>query len=400
MSDGGRSHGFSAEDESFRQEVCRFLETHLTEELRAVGRATTGVFTPEPLARPWHRILFRKGWIAPSWPVEYGGTGWSVVQQYIFASELARAEAPSLAAMSLRMVGPVLQRFGTPEQKTFYLPRILSGDDFWCQGYSEPGAGSDLASLQLRAVSDGDSYILQGSKIWTTQAQWANRIFCLVRTSNEGKPQQGITFLLVDMDTPGITVKPIITLAGEHEVNEVFFDGVRVPKVNRLGDEGGGWTVAKVLLEFERGGAQAALLCAHFDKLRDAIGDSCLHLPSDESERWAVRLAALEIELAAYEAFERRMIAALSRGNEIGPVSSILKLRASELLQDITTLALDFFASEIFRGADSSAFESNSNVAQYRQAVAPRYLNARAWTIFGGTSEVQRQLIARTFLGL
>ncbi|WP_293677238.1 acyl-CoA dehydrogenase family protein, partial [uncultured Phenylobacterium sp.] len=245
------------EDLAFRDEVRTFLDEHLTPELRQAAARTTSVFTEPRYSLPWQRILHARGWVAPSWPVEYGGTGWNEVQRSIFAAECARASAPGLAPMGLRMAGPVIMGYGTEEQKAHYLPRILSGEDYWCQGYSEPGSGSDLASLQLQAISDGDDYVLSGSKIWTTHAQHANRMFLLARTSREGKNQQGITFLLMDMATPGITVKPIITLAGEHEVNQVFFDNVRVPKSGRLGQENQGWTVAKYLLEFERGGAYA-----------------------------------------------------------------------------------------------------------------------------------------------
>ena len=383
--------GLSAEDEAFRAEVCAFLDTHLTEDLRAVGRGTTGVFTPQPLALRWHQILFCQGWVAPAWPEEYGGPGWTLAQQYIFASECARAEAPILAAMGLRMVGPVIQLFGDAHQKAFYLPRILSGEDFWCQGYSEPGAGSDLAALQLRAIPDGDDYILQGSKLWTTYAQWANRIFCLARTSQSKHPQQGITFLLVDMETPGIRVKPVITLAGEHEVNEVFFDSVRVPKANRLGDEGLGWNVAKALLEFERGGTQAAFLRARFDRFRAAANDGAAQ----------IALADLDISLTAYESLEHGVLASLSAGRSPGPMASFLKLRASELLQQLTELEIEHFAMAALPAAGSEVARNEPPIemSEGSRAMA-RYLNGRAWTIFGGTSEIQRGLMAKLFLKL
>src|SRR5580693_6687602 len=258
----------SSTDLAFRDEVRAFLDEALTPELRAAGRAVTSAFIEPRHSLPWQRILHARGWVAPSWPREHGGAGFTEMQRYIFASELARAGAPGLAPMGLRMVGPCLMHYGTPEQKAFYLPRILSGEDYWCQGYSEPGAGSDLASLQLRAEADGDDYVLNGSKIWTTHAQHANRMFLLARTRFDGKPQGGITFLLLDMATPGLTVKPIITLAGEHEVNQVFFDNVCAPMANRLGDENAGWMVAKYLLEFERGGGSAAGLQVSLKRLR------------------------------------------------------------------------------------------------------------------------------------
>ena len=236
---------FKPEHEAFRQEVRDFLDEELTDELREAGKLTASVFSEVEYSSKWHKILYNKGWIGSRWPEEYGGTGWDDMQRYIFSSECASAGAPSPTAMGLHMVGPVLMKYGTQKQKDFYLPRILSGDDFWCQGYSEPGSGSDLASLQCKAVREGDHYVVNGTKIWTTHAQYANRIFCLVRTDNTGKPQQGITFLLIDMDTPGIEIKPIITMAGDHEVNQTFFDDVKVPVENVVGEENDGWTVAK-----------------------------------------------------------------------------------------------------------------------------------------------------------
>ena len=247
----------SAADLAFQAEIRAFIAENLPADLQRAGRRATSVFIDKQYSLAWQRILHAKGWVAPSWPVEYGGTGWNEMRRFIFQMECIRAGAPSLAPMGLRMVGPCIMRYGTSEQKAHYLPRLLAGEDYWCQGYSEPGAGSDLASLQLSATSDGDDYVLNGSKIWTTHAHWANRMFCLVRTRFEGKPQAGITFLLLDMNSPGLVVKPIITLAGEHEVNQVFFDDVRVPKANRLGEENDGWTVAKFLLEFERGGGSS-----------------------------------------------------------------------------------------------------------------------------------------------
>src|SRR5215472_10778225 len=289
----------SPEDLAFRDDVRAFLDKSLTPELCDAGRRTTSVFTDPRYSLAWQRILHAKGWAAPSWPKEYGGTGWNDMQRYIFARECARAGAPSLAPMGLRMVAPAIMRYGTDEQRAHYLPRILSGEDYWCQGYSEPGSGSDLASLQLRAVSDGDDYVLNGSKIWTTHAHFANRMFCLVRTRFEGKPQAGITFLLLNMASPGITVKPIVTLAHEHEVNQVFFDNVRVPREYRLGAENDGWTVAKYLLEFERGGGSAAGLKVSLGRIRELArqrsGDDGACLLDDES--FASRLATVAVAI-------------------------------------------------------------------------------------------------------
>ena len=246
------------QERHFREEVRAFLDESLTPEILEAGRKTTSVFAPVKEAMAWQRLLHAKGWAAPHWPKEYGGTGWSVGQRAVFAEELVRAEAPPLIPMGLQMCGPCLIGFGTEEQKAHYLPRILSGEDVWCQGYSEPGAGSDLASLKTFAESDGDDYVINGTKIWTTYAHHANRMFLLVRTRRDGKPQAGITFLLLDMNTPGITVEPIVGLDEVPEQCQVFFDNVRVPKRNRVGEENDGWTVAKYLLTFERGGQDYA----------------------------------------------------------------------------------------------------------------------------------------------
>ncbi len=390
---------FSATDDAFRDEVHRFLDAELTEELRAVGRETTGVFTEWPLAKPWHEVLYRRGWAAPSWPKEYGGTGWSVVEQYIFASELAAAEAPKIPVMSLRMVGPVVMRFGRADQKARYLPTILSGEDFWCQGYSEPGAGSDLAALSTRAVSDGDDYIVNGTKIWTTHAQWANRIFCLVRTAASGKPQAGITFLLIDMDTPGITVEPIITMAGDHEVNQVFFDDVRVPKAGRLGEENEGWTVAKYLLEYERSVAHAAAIRAELAHVVCLAQTEALWGDAE----WRAKLAEVEISLDAYQGIEHRILSAASRGESPGPGASILKVMFSELTQRVTELGTEiigYHGLPMRQRAQPDRTNIEAIVPPEVASVMPRYLNARATTIFGGTNEVQRNLLAKLVLGL
>ena len=239
---------------AFREEVKAFLEEALTPELKRAGLYMTSVFSDFEASLVWQKILLKKGWLAPDWPVEYGGIDWTLAQKSIFLEESQKAGAPALISMAIQMLGPMLIKYGTQQQQDELLPRILSGEDIWCQGYSEPGAGSDLASLQMKAVSDGDDYILNGSKIWTSFAQHANKIFCLVRTNTEGKPQAGISFLLMDIDLPGITVDPIVSIDGEVEQCQVFFEDVRVPKGNLLGEENQGWEVAKYLLEFERGG--------------------------------------------------------------------------------------------------------------------------------------------------
>ena len=388
----------NAADLAFRDEVRAFLDANLPAALRAVGARTTSVFCDPQHTLVWQRILHARGWAAPSWPVEHGGPGWSVVQRSIFAAECARASAPGLAPMGLKMVAPAIMGFGTPEQKAFYLPRILSGEDYWCQGYSEPGSGSDLASLQLRAVSDGDDYLLSGSKIWTTHAQFANRMFCLVRTSSEGKAQAGITFLLLKMTTPGIEVKPIITLAGEHEVNQVFFDNVRVPKSGRLGQENQGWTVAKYLLEFERGGGSAPGLKVGMARAAEIASGCGADDPAARRRR-----AEAEIVVEAIDVSERRVLSALASGGAPGPASSMLKINGSEAVQRIDEMVIA--SAGYYAGVDQpDARAAGSNTTSVGPEVAltamARYLNNRAATIYGGSNEIQRDIIARLVLGL
>ncbi len=393
------------EEAAFRDEVRSFLAGHLPENLRQAGRLTTSVFTDRDYNIPWHKILHAKGWVAPAWPVEYGGTGWTEMQRYIFAAECARAGTPSLSPMGLKMVGPVIMKFGTPEQKAYYLPRILSGEDYWCQGYSEPGSGSDLASLQCRAVSDGDDYVINGTKIWTTHAHFASRMFCLVRTGTEGKPQAGISFVLLDMTTPGITVKPIVTMAGDHEVNQVFFDNVRVPKANRIGEENQGWTVAKYLLEFERGGGSGAGLKVALERLRstataERAGDGAALM---EEADFRAGVAQLATRADAIEMGERRGVTALSAGKNPGPASSMLKVQGTEAMQAIDELAVE--ALGFYAAPDQpQARTPGSNVAPIGPAhgltLVPRYLNNRASTIYGGSNEIQRDIMAKLVLGL
>lgn len=392
------------EHAAFRDDVRAFLAENLTPELREAGRLTASVFTDKTWNIKWHRILHQKGWVAPSWPVEFGGTGWDDMQRYIFTTESAKAGAPSLSPMGLRMCGPVIMRYGTPEQRAFYLPRILSGEDYWCQGYSEPGSGSDLASLQCKAVRDGDDYVINGTKIWTTHAHFANRMFCLVRTDNSGKPQDGITFVLIDMATKGIRVAPIETMAGDHEVNQVFFDDVRVPVANRVGPEGQGWTVAKYLLEFERGNAYAAGLNIALGSVRAMAemerSDGAKLISAPEFRR---KLDELAIDVAGLEFTEHRIMSALSNGQNPGPASSMLKTRGTETNQRINELgieAIGFYAAP----DQKAAREPFSNISPvgpaYGLTVMPRYLNNRASSIYGGSNEVQRNIMAKLVLGL
>ncbi len=394
------------EDIAFRDEVRNFLATSMTDDIRESGRLTAGVISDFPGALHWHQVLNEKGWIAPAWPVEHGGTGWSVMQRYIFDSECARAGTPRLYGMGLRMVGPVIMRFGTDEQKAEYLPRIRSGEDTWCQGYSEPGSGSDLASLQCRAVSNGDDYVINGTKLWTTGAQHANRMFCLVRTSTEGKPQQGISFILIDMATPGITVEPIITLSGDHEVNQVFFDDVRVPKANRIGEENQGWTVAKYLLEFERGGSaygpglQVALEGVRRIAGQERSGDGAALIDDDA---FRAKLAKAEMDVTALEYTEKRIMSALSQGQNPGAASSMFKLRGSEMIQQVAELAVEaigYYAAPYQPEARIPGSNADPVGPDYGITVMPKHLNSRATTIYAGASEVQRNIIAKLVLGL
>jgi alkylation response protein AidB-like acyl-CoA dehydrogenase len=325
----------------FRQEVRSFIEENLTDEMREAGRLQTSVFPNMQQAIAWQKVLHERGWAAPSWPEEFGGPGWDAIQQQIFREEAYRASAPTIVLQGLTMCGPCLMGHGTKEQQDFYLPRILSGEHIWCQGYSEPGAGSDLASLTTSAVADGDDYIVNGAKIWTSHAHEATHMFCLVRTTAEGKPQAGITFLLVDMSTPGITVEPIINLNGIHEQNTVFLENVRVPQANRVGAENDGWTVAKYLLEFERGSVCISPeLRRNLDLIRQAAAvestGSGGRLIDDRVFRR--KLAQKDIELNMLEFNERRILANVVKGGSPGLLSSVAKIVGMELFQGIDKL--------------------------------------------------------------
>ncbi|QUD90527.1 acyl-CoA dehydrogenase family protein [Phenylobacterium montanum] len=394
-------------DLAFRDEVRAFLDEKFTPDLRAEAARQAGVFAEADLNSRWHRILHQRGWIAPAWPKAYGGAEFTAVQRYIFDSELAEAGTPAIPAMGLQMCGPVLMGYGTAEQKAFFLPRMLSGEHYWCQGYSEPQAGSDLAALQCHAVRDDDHYVVNGTKIWTTHAHYANWMFLLVRTKTEGKPQAGITFLLLDMRTPGLTIQPIITLSGEHEVNQVFFDNVRIPIANRVGEENQGWTVAKYLLEFERGGSSFAA------RLRGALRQVKAIAQAEAADRggalWTdpdfrTRFAQVEVETLAVEFTERRVVSQLSTGAPAGDASaSMLKLKGTETMQKATELAVEAIGH--YAAADQRmALGVGANVSpvgpDHAATPVARYLNARASTIYGGSSEVQRNILARAALGL
>jgi alkylation response protein AidB-like acyl-CoA dehydrogenase len=383
---------------AFRDEVRQFLERALTPELRAEADRQVGVFASPELSAKWHQILYRKGWIAPGWPVEYGGTGWSALQRLLFEEECALMNTPVLPAMGLQMCGPALIGHGTAAQKQFFLPRILSGEHFWCQGYSEPSAGSDLAQLKTRAVRDGEHYVLTGTKIWTTYAHAANWIFVLARTSADAKPQSGISFILVPLDTPGITINPIKSISGEHEVNQLFFDGVRVPAANRVGGENQGWTVAKYLLEFERGGGIATNRTRRVTGLLKRLATRERALEPDLLRR----LAQLEIEIEATEWTQRRMLRDIDAGGSVGNANaSILKLKASELYQAASLLFLDALGGwGLVEQRDALDGRAPIRGPEYAVTGAARYMNSRAMSIFGGSSEIQRGIIAKTVFGI
>ena len=393
---------FSAEDLAFRDEVRAFIAESYPASLR--GKQDEGDELAKEDFLSWHQVLAKKGWVAPAWPVEYGGTGWSSTQRYIWSEETARADCIRLMPFGLAMVGPVIYTFGTPEQKAHFLPRILSGEDWWCQGYSEPGAGSDLASLRTKAVRDGDDYLVTGQKTWTTMAQHADWGFFLVRTDNDVKMQEGISFLLIDMKSPGIEVRPIITLGGEHEVNEVWLDNVRVPISNRVYEENKGWTCAKFLLAHERVGiAGVASSKRGVEKLKavaatEMEGDRSL-LANPFFRR---KVAELEIDLAALEYTELRTLAGMAAGKNPGPESSVLKIKGSEIQQRLTELTLEMaghYGAPYFRGFGEGDNEHPIG-QEWANRAAPTYFNARKTTIYGGSNEIQRNVIAKMVLGL
>ncbi len=395
------------EDAIFRDEVRAFLAEKLTPSLRAAGSRMTSVYADHTAQMAWQAILHERGWAAPAWPREHGGAGWSVTQRHIFERERVLAAAPPTSPMGINMAGPAIIRFGTAEQKDFFLPRMLSGEHFWCQGYSEPQAGSDLAALQMKAERDGDDLVCTGSKIWITHANVANWMFCLVRTSRGERKQQGITFLLIDMTTPGIEVRPIVMASGEWIQNQVFFDQVRVPVTNVLGEIDQGWTVAKYLLEFERGGsAYAPQLQVRLDALGEQIGTFA------EDALFANKLTSLAIEIEVLDALESESLTRLSQGQDLGADPSIMKIIGTELAGRLSELELEA-AGPLGRAWQPGVARAGGPIVGYPraishyasgepwQAIAPlRYLNTRAGLIYAGTNEIQRGIIAKADLGL
>ncbi|MEQ8268178.1 MAG: acyl-CoA dehydrogenase family protein [Parvibaculum sp.] len=398
---------FSKEDEAFRQEVRQFIEESYTPEMRAKhARSKHGYMDKENHVK-WQKALAKKGWLAPNWPVEYGGPGFTTSQKYIFDVEMGRAGVPHTVPFGPTMVAPVIMKFGTPEQKKRFLPDILETNVLWCQGYSEPGAGSDLASLQTKAENKGDHYLVNGSKIWTSVAQWADWIFCLVRTSKEGKPQEGISFLLIDMKTPGVKVEPLVLLDGtpgpHQEVNQVFFTDVKVPMENRIGEENKGWTYAKYLLEFERGNPYSAGLYRAISKTKKMAKETLVDggVLADDPE-FKARVADLESQILAMEFTELRIFSALSTGGNVGPESSLLKCRGTEIQQAISQLAVEVLGHYTIPFVEDGMIETNEPDIGPKNAftVAPYYFSLRKASIYAGSNEIQRNIMAKAVLGL
>jgi len=384
---------YSPEETAFRDEVRAWIGANLPSELRDKV-LNYRELTKDELLR-WHTMLARKGWIAPHWPKEWGGTDWTVVQRYIFEEECGAAGCPPIVPFGVRMCAPVLLRFGTDAQKQRFLPRIYNGDDFWVQGYSEPGAGSDLASLKTRAVREGDHYVVTGQKIWTTLGHYGDWIFCLVRTDPKTeKRQDGISFLLIDMKTPGITVRPIVLLDQSREVNEVFFDDVCVPAENLVHEENRGWTVAKFLLGYERMGTGNIAVCK-----RELARVKELAAPAGllNDTRFTDRLTRVEVELMALEITNLRYLDQLRGGRPPGAEVSLLKIKGTEIQQALTELMMQTAGplAPIFRPVTPDApFDALT------ATLFPRYCNVRKATIYAGSNEIQRNIIAKATLGL
>ncbi|QLL07593.1 acyl-CoA dehydrogenase family protein [Mycobacterium vicinigordonae] len=406
---------WSQDELDFQAEVRDFLAEKLTPDLRRAGRLMTSVYADHEASMAWQAILHERGWAAPAWPVEFGGCGWTLTQHYIFSRESTLAGAPSLSPMGIRMVAHAIIRFGTDAQREHFLPRILTGEVFFCQGYSEPEAGSDLAALSMAAVSDGDDLVCTGSKIWTTHAREANWMFALVRTSRTGKKQQGITFVLIDMTSPGIEIRPLVMTSGEEVQNQVFFDEVRVPKANVIGEIDDGWSVAKYLLEFERGGGAVS---PGLQVMAEEIGTVAADQPGPgggslaDDPAFARKLADARIRAEVLEILEYRVLAAVAQGRNPGAPSSMLKILGTELSQTLTELLLAaagpcgraYQPHVTAPGGPVTEFEPPADgyaSGQPWQAVAPlRYFNDRAGSIYAGSNEIQRNILARAALGL
>jgi alkylation response protein AidB-like acyl-CoA dehydrogenase len=392
------------EQRAFQLEVRTFVEERLPADIREKTRRGVSLAREDYVT--WQKLLNERGWMAPGWPAEEGGTGWTPVERYLFDEEMARGGTPRVVPFGVSMVAPVIIAFGSDEQKARYLPRILASDDWWCQGYSEPGSGSDLASLTTKAVRDGDDYIVNGAKTWTTMAQHADMIFCLVRTSSEGKKQEGISFLLIDMKTTGITVHPIETMDGGREVNTVTFEDVRVPVINRVGEENKGWTYAKYLLGHERNGIAAIgrskyQLRKVIDIAREEAGDDGEPLIKDRE--FARRIAAVRTDIDALEATVLSLVSAENAGKAPGAETSILKIKGTEIQQTLTRLAYQAvgnYAHPFIAESMVDGWNEERVGPDYAQPLAPTYFNWRKSSIYGGSNEIQKNIIAKAVLRL
>jgi alkylation response protein AidB-like acyl-CoA dehydrogenase len=384
---------FTAEEEAFRDDIRAFIRDRLPAAIRE--KVDDGL----PLSREehvlWQRTLHERGWGAPNWPKQFGGADWTPVQQYIFEQECAAGGAPRPIPFGLKMVAPVLIAFGSTAQQQRFLPKILSGEHWWCQGYSEPGAGSDLASLSMRAERDGDCYVVTGQKTWNTYGHYADWIFCLVRTAATEKPQRGISFLLIDMRAPGITVRPIETMDGLHEVNEIWFDGVRVPVDNLVGDENQGWTYAKFLLSHERANTGLGMIKRELQRLEHIASiERKDGRPLIDDPRFAARMAEIEIELMALEITNLRVLSAEAERRAPGPEVSLLKIKGTEIHQSITELTIEAL------GAYALPLSAEAVGPAYARGLTAHYLNMRKVSIYAGSNEIQRNLIAQMLLRL
>ncbi len=389
---------FTTEELAFRDEVRGFLKDKLPEDLS--HKVKNGLQLTKQDMERWHAILNERGWLANHWPEQHGGPGWSAVQKFIFEHECALAGTPRIVPFGLSMLGPVLIKYGNEAQKAHWLPRILNGADWWCQGYSEPGSGSDLASVKTSAVRDGDHYIVNGQKTWTTLGQHANMIFCLVRTNREAKAQQGISFLLVDMNSPGVEVRPIITLDGEHEVNEVFFTDVKVPVENLVGEENKGWTYAKHLLSHERTNiADVNRAKRELERLKRIAKAEGVY----EDQRFRDEIAKLEVDVVALEMLVLRVLSAEKSGKNPLDIAGLLKIKGSEIQQrysELMMLAAGPFSLPFIEEAMEAGWQGDfpGGVAD-NAPLASTYFNMRKTTIYGGSNEVQRNIVAQTVLG-
>jgi alkylation response protein AidB-like acyl-CoA dehydrogenase len=390
---------YSPEHDAFRAEVRAFFAQAFDDEI--IGRLTSkepAVFKLAVIV--WQQRLNKQGWVAPNWPQELGGTAWDATQSFIFENERAAAGAPEVIPFGLKMVAPVIYGFGTEEQKQRFLPKILNSEEWWCQGYSETGSGSDLASLKTRAVRDGDDYIINGAKIWTSYAQYADWIFCLVRTSSEGRKQQGISFMLIDMTTPGIKVNPIVSIDNHHSLNEVEFNDVRVPAANMIGEENKGWTYAKALLAHERtsiaGVAESTRKLAQVQAAAAAEVNGGTRLIDEPL--FQKRLADIDIELMALEFTELRVLATVASGGAPGAESSMLKIKGTEVQQAIQELAMEIAA--YYQGVLPNDLSADQLGHSFGSDARQAYMYGRASTIYGGSNEVQKNIIAKAVLGL